>query len=193
MRILIVNCYEESRQGQIKFRAFHRLICGWFAESKSKDAVGNLDVVIRRPNDLHDCVIDWEFDRLDIESIHIARRFDNLSLIIVIGDMSMCPWSMDCAQLVTLLWMAEFSKKPTLCIGSGAFAAIYSAAGHGTKFNVLNGPIGDSVERIPTFPRYSKTLGQHPGVLLENETGDMYTYNSQYNTWAPVCNIGIYR
>jgi hypothetical protein len=193
MKILVVNCFEETRQGNAKFRTFHRLLCGWLADSEHKDAVGSYDMAVRRLNNLHEYVLDWEYDLLDDNGKNITRRFDNLSLIVVIGDMTICPWSLVSSQLTTLLWMAELSKKPTLCLGSGAFAAVYAAAGQGTKFDVLNGPNGESVEKLPRFPRYSKTQGQFPGVWLDNETGDLYSYGTQFNNWTPICNIGIYR
>lgn len=191
MRVLLIDCFEDPKSKE--FKCFSRLLRGWFADSTMRDAVGHIDVVSRRLNNLYDYAIDWEYDMLDENGKKICKRFDCLSLIIVSGDMKITPWHMGSSQLTTVLWMAEMSKKPTLCCGAGAFAAVYSAAGQGTKFNVLNQPNGESLEKLAHFPRYSRAVGQFPGVWFDNETGDIYKYNTQYKTWTPVGNIGIHR
>jgi hypothetical protein len=162
-------------------------------EAPMKSAIGSYDIVVRRLNALYDYVLDWEYDRLDDVGRAICRRFDRLSLIVVVGDMKILPWDFCSTQLITLLWMAEMSKKPTLCCGGGTFAAMYAAAGQGSKFHVVNTPHGDSLEKLANFQRYAKFGGQFPGVWLENETGDLYCYGTQYQAWMPVCNIGMNR
>jgi hypothetical protein len=191
MRVLLIDCYEDHKSKD--FKCFSRLLRGWLADATMCDALGHVDVVTRRLNNLYDYAIDWEYDMLDDNGKNICRRFDCLSLIVVVGDMKIAPWHMSSSQLVTLLWMAEMSKKPTLCCGSGAFSAIYTASGQGTKFNILNQPNGESLEKLSHYPRYSRPVGQFPGVWMDNETGDVYKYNTQYRTWVPTGNVGIYR
>lgn len=191
MRVLLIDCFEDRKVKE--FQAFCRLLRGWLRDATMHDAVGTIDITTRRMNNLYDFAIDWEYDLLDESGRNICRRFDCLSLIVVAGDMRIYPWHLSNSQLITLLWMAEMSKKPTLCCGAGAFAAVYSAAGQGTKFNLLNQPNGESLEKLPHFPRYSRSIGQFPGVWMDNETGDVYTYNSQFKHWVPVGNVGIYR
>jgi hypothetical protein len=191
MLVLLVDCYGDPKSKDLK--SFARLLRGWFADAAMRNAVGHLDIVTRRLNNLYDYAIDWEYDQLDENGRNICRRFDCLSLIVVVGDMKIAPWHMSSSQLVTLLWMAETSKKPTLCCGAGAFFAVYSAAGQGTKFNILNQPNGESLERLPHYPRYSRPMGQFPGAWMDNETGDVYTYNTYSKQWGPIGNVGIYR
>jgi hypothetical protein len=193
MHILLVNCFDGNSVSQKEFTTFQRLFQDWLRTSPLKTGVGSFNVTVRRCNELYDYALDWEYDVLDLNAKNICRRFDCLNLIVVVGDMRIAPWNMNNSQLITLLWMAELCNKPTLCCGSGAFSAVYAAAGQGTKFNVLNQPIGDTIEKLGSFPRYSKQLSQFPGVWLHNETGDLYSYGQQYNVWRPVCNIGIFR
>lgn len=191
MRVLLIDCYEDTKSKE--FKAFARLLKGWFQDAAMRAAVGHVDIIPRRLNNLHDYAIDWEFDMLDQNGKNICKRFDCVSLIVVAGDMKITPWHMGSSQLITLLWMAELCKKPTLCCGSGAFAAVYSAAGQGTKFNILNQPHGESVEKLTHFPRYSRAVGQFPGMWMDNETGDLYKFNTQFQTWIPASNMGMHR
>jgi hypothetical protein len=150
-------------------------------------------LIIRKMNDLSDFVCDWEYDILNESSKAIFRSFDKLDLICISGDMKACPWDPVYSQVITLQHMANFCNKPVLSCGSGAYSSIYTAATQGRKFHILNGPDGDSIEKLPTFPRYSKGIGAYPSGWLDNTTGDLYSYDYHANVWRPVCNIGVSR
>eukprot|EP01031_Cornospumella_fuschlensis_P034579 gene34579-41873_t len=88
--------------------------------------------------------------------------------------------------------MAKFMRKPVIALGFGAFSAIYTFATKGVRFNVLNGPSGQPITELSTFPRYSVGTGAHPSGWLDRETGDIYVYEAKTTSWQPKCNLGIH-
>ena len=151
------------------------------------------NTVSRRMDCLGDYVIDYAYEVLDKRASDISFLFDHLDLIILGGDMHVMPWEPRFSQVVTLLDNCKKVNKPVICGGVGAFGLIYSACSGGTKFHVLNGPHGDSIDKLPSYPRYGTENGQYPSTFLDNKTGDMYCYEPHRKVWSAYCNIGMYR
>ena len=193
-----MDAYSGSRQGRNAFSSFRKgcmkaLSGGWNEEH---------DIQERRLNDLHDYVCDWEHDVLDEKFKHHCRKFDKIDVLCIGGDMKVVPWDPLFTHAITLVYMAVTCDTPILGCGSGAFAGIYCAATQGARFNILNGPLGDDITTLPTFPHYSVGNSAYPTGWYDNQSGDVYYYDhreeppfplSQGATWRPMCNIGIHR
>ena len=189
MYVLIVDGFENSAKGVAEYNIFKDLVHVIFKELKVDDCL----FIERKLNRLGDIVVDWEHDNLNDASRTNCRQFDKIDFIFIAGDMKICPWEPVASQVVTLIHMCKFMKKPLFCSGFGAFRAIYSLATKGARFHVLNGPVGEELEKLPGFPRFSIGTGAFPSGWFDNETGDLYTYQANKNVWMPVCNLGIYR
>lgn len=196
MKVLIVNCFEESKKGYEAFNDFSRCIqvCLKDALQEFPDAdEQSLDIECRKLDCLVDMIVDWEYQVLDDSAKHAAVRFDILDVIVIGGDMSILPWEPRCIQLVQLLKLAEKSGKPVLGCGTGAFASVYAICTGGMTFHLLNGPNGESIDKLSTFGRYGGSSGQFPSAWMDNDTGDLYIYDVSGRVWRPICNIGQYR
>ncbi len=198
MQVLLVDAYSTSKDGRDAFGSFKRacmkaLSGGW----KEKH-----DIQERRIDDLHDYVCDWEHDVLDEKFKHNCLKFDKIDVLCIGGDMKVVPWDPLFTHAITLVYMAVTCDTPLLGCGSGAFAGIYCAATQGARLNVLNGPLGDHISKLSSFPHYSVGNSAYPTGWYDNESGDIYYYDnreeppfplSQGATWRPLCNIGIHR
>ncbi len=188
MKILIVNAYEEENRGIESYGIYRELIISVFTKCR----IVGIEYVERRLDNLSEFILDWEHDNLDDSSQIYAKNFDKFDFVFIGGDMKICPWEPIATQVVTLIHMCKRSKKPLFANGFGAFSVVYSLATKGARFHILNGPEGETIERLPTFPRYSIGNGAYPSGWLDNETGDIYTFNSGSRSWQPVCNIGVF-
>ena len=189
MKILIVNAFDDEIPKSVgHYRIFKELI----EDALKKSRNVKCQFVERRLNHLGDCVVDWEFDSLHDFSRANSMEFDLYDIIFIGGDMRICPWDPIASQVVTLIQMCKFTKKPLFCCGFGAFSAVYTLATKGARFHILNGPNGSEIEKLPSFERYSNGSGAYPSGWLDNETGDIYTYQPKLGVWQPTCNIGIY-
>jgi hypothetical protein len=191
MLILIVDGFDTSAKGRGQYSLFRNLVAKTF---RSHDVPVSDSIYLERAvNKLGDVVVYWEHDNLNDNARTYCKNFDKVDFVFIAGDMHICPWEPVATQVVTLIHMCKFTKKPLFCCGFGAYASIYTLAAKGARFHVLNGPDGEEIEHLPHFPRYSIGTGAYPSGWLDNETGDLYTYNKKSMTWDPVCNIGIYR
>jgi hypothetical protein len=193
MRLLIINAFDETKRGIEAFNDFKRCVLSCLREARGETVASEENIVVRKPFGLADYIIDYAFEMLDDRAKDITLAFDNLDMIFIGGDMTYMPWDPKCSQVVTLLATARKVNKPVLCCGSGAFMMVYSICTGGTKFHVLNAPYGENIDRLPAFSRYSPATGQYPGAWLNNNNGDLYSYDVHKRVWAPVCNCGIFR
>lgn len=189
MYVLIVDGFSDNAKGRSAYNIFRTLVAKTIQSCDVPDCV----YLERSINRLGDLVVDWEHDILNDNARAYCKNFDKVDFVFIAGDMHVCPWEPVATQAVTLIHMCKFTKKPLFCSGFGAYAAVYTLAAKGARFHVLNGPDGDEIEHLARFPRYSIGTGAYPSGWLDNETGDLYTYNRNNMTWDPVCNIGIYR
>lgn len=211
MRVLIINGFESSKKGAEHFNDFNRTIQSCLRESnhskhrhrgvgtdkgKLKDHDGSsvvFDFVYKKYNELSEYLVDFGHEMLDDACEKRAIHFDNIDLIILSGDMHCLPWESKYVQVVTLIKMANKAEKPMLCCGGAGFTTVYATCTAGTKYHVLNGPGGDTIDRLASFSRYGSDTGEYPSAFLDNSTGDMYTYDTYRKRWKPVCNVGMYK
>ena len=185
LQILVVNAMAEDAKGREAMGIFLQMLTGIVGRSAS--------IVLRKMDEIGDYVLDWEHDVLTESSKSKAKRFDKVEILFVIGDTKVLPWDSRALQLVTLLHMANFTKKATFCCGSGALHNIYSLATRGSRFHIVNGPNGEVLQRLPMYPRFAVGTAQFPCGWLDHETGDVYDYNPSLKNWYPKCNFGVSR
>ena len=191
MKILVVDCYDESKRGRNLFNGFFRTLDSCIKESGPLS--NDVELLVRRCNEIGDLIMDWETESLDKESLERVTRFDTFDVICIGGDMNECPWHPRNMQVITLIHMANEINKPLLTVGGGTFLAVYSASTCGKRFFILNDPLGDTIDKLPLYPRYALDTIEHPCGWLDNETGDVYSYKDDSKLWTPVCNIGMFR
>ena len=193
MKILVVNAFSETRKGNDAFHSFYHALTAALNGCREIIGAEQHDITVRRHDHISDFVVDWEHEVLYSDSKERSRRFDKLDLIFIAGDMKQYPWEPNFFQLITLIHMAEYTKKPMFTCGTGAFAAIYACATQGVKFYIINGPGGTSTEKFGKVSKYCRGKGSYQCGCLDNETGDVYSYESSSRSWHPVTNIGLYR
>jgi hypothetical protein len=189
MLVLIIDGFDDNNVGYNNYKVFKGLV----QESLTANEVPDCIFIERRLNRLGDLVVDWENDSLNDTSRTNCKNFDKVDFVFIGGDMKICPWEPSASQVVTLIHMCKFMKKPLFCCGFGAFCAIYTLCTKGARFHLLNGPVGEEIEKLASFHRYSIGSGAYPSGWYNNETGDLYTYKPAKGAWDPVCNLGVYR
>jgi hypothetical protein len=189
MLILLIQAFDTDKKGGLRAKTNMKNL---FESIFHKH--GELDVrfMERSYDQLGDLVVDWEHDQLHHTAEDHCLKFDHLDMIIIDGDLQVLPWEPQAMQLVSLVHMAKFTNKPVLGIGFGAFATVYSLATKGARFNILNGPGGEIIDKLSRFQRYSVGTGAFPSGWLDKETGDVYTFHKKDMAWHPVCNLGIH-
>lgn len=191
--MLLVDAYEENKRGAREFDIFHKIFVGLLQQTSSTVDNGVHDITVRRINCLSDMALDWEHEIIPPDAEERAKEFDKYHLVCVSGDMKFLPWEPFFFQTVTLIHMCHLMGKPIITCGGGAFAAIYATATQGAKFYILNGANGGSIENLKQFPVYCPGTKENPCGYLDNETGDIYTYDAINRNWVGKCNTGIYR
>ena len=184
VQVLVVNAMA-SPKSLTAYSVFMNMV----RKTLKRDA----DIVERAVTDIADFVIDWEYETLEEHSKSIMKHFDKLELVFVIGDRDLVPWDPKCHLLVILLHMCNYVEKPVLSVGSGALHSMYSLCTQGARFDFINGPRGEKLNRLPTYSSYSIGTPPYPCGWLENETGDVYSYDPDHKAWRPVCNVGMNR
>jgi len=190
-QILVVNGYSDTRQGQEGFARFLGLV-------HSVCALKSLgtEIHVKRLHELHAYVLDWEHEVLVEAHKDTARRFDKLECVFVCGDgKELVPWETRCFPLVTLLHMCNYTHKPCVCISAAVFVCAFALASRGKQMYLLNGPVGEMLERLPYCNKYAvtHTPHSHKCVWLDHETGDVYEYQPHIKAWVPIMNTGFSR
>ena len=194
MKVLVVNCFEESPVGASSFGCFYRIVSTLLSESfLHYSDVSKPDLICRKYDNLKEYVLNWEIDILNDTARVKARSFDQIDLICICGDMKILPWDRKCYQVVNLLNMALKTFKPVLSCSGAAFFSTFIMGTSGVRCEVINHPFGDKRSKLRTYPFYSKGLTLLSSTWLDNELGDLYTYNTDDKYWKPVCNIGFFR
>lgn len=192
MKFLLIDIFAETKLGREQFHEFYGIMDSIITNENNIDC-GQYEIITRRYDNLNDYIIDWEYTSLLSNSKSCAKAFDLIDMICIGGDLKILPWDSKCYQLITFIHMCNLMSKPLLTIGSGAHFAIYTCATQGQRFQLLNPPFGDSIENIKTQETYFKGPKGYPCGWLDNETGDIFSYDSSTHRWVPVVNVGIYR
>ena len=220
MKVLVVDGFGLSSSGRLGWNAFRRCI-SHLLERHLPNAI----IIFRRCDNISDflhpellLVDNKGRNAEDIENIRMrdgvqttmnCMRYDELSMICVGGDMKeILPWDLNVSQVNALLFQASLFDTPVYGSGLGAFAGVYTIATQGRQFNMTNGPLGDCLDRLDAYPRYSldtripscsssssssACLHSVRGGWLSYDTGDIYSFDPKNQVWRGQCNIGIQR
>eukprot|EP01041_Mallomonas_annulata_P004994 gene4994-9987_t len=184
----------DVKSGSEAFNYFCSVVSQEFITCSDLGDIINTDMVYRRYDDLEDYIFNWEFDLVSDRAKLKCQNFDLIDIIFLSGGFKVLPWDVGCHQLITLLHMADFASKPVLTCGGGTYISIFATAISGTRFEIINTPIGHSLNKLPLFGFYSTdNTTVLSGTWLDNETGDLYAYNPDEKTWSPVANVGCHR
>ena len=189
MRVLIVNGYADSPDGNRSFIAFKNLILEAFKYQKMYN-ISDIEFI--------------EVDRHSIDSFlyepasgyssrDSEKLFDHLDFIFIDGEANMLPWLKRARKFQILLRMCKNTKKIVFACTFAMQMLVFLCA---TNFNierVINGQgHGGSLKSIHSLD-HSKlnklTLGD---VFLDNATGDIYCHDSHKDEFYPIANTGIH-
>ena len=188
MRVLIVNAYHSSEEGQKSFFNFQQAIQKCFTSQKcfSKDEIKfesvdfkTIDKYLYEQNTVY----------LDPQA---EKKFDYLDFIFIDGEPNMLPWYEKSQKLLILLKMCKRTKKVLFAAGCGMLMHVYLCSNKYHINKVINGNgKGTSLNRI--FSMKVEELGQIQSgdVFLDSGTGDMYCYDNITSEFFPIVNIGL--
>lgn len=180
MQLLFINCYQNNKTGNELFSSFQSIVLRTLIKCYNNVGIdmnkNNIQYLSRYIDELDEFVCDWNHDILNEKSSDSCKLFDRIDLVFIIGDMKIVPWHPIATQLITLINMCNHTNKSIFSIGTGAYACIYATATVGTRFHILNGPIGDSLEALPSQYTYGSgsMTSAYPSAWLDNELGDLY-------------------
>jgi len=186
IQALVINAYDLRKGKSMEmYTTFRKMLVSLLGKQSL--------LIEKNADDLADYVFDWEFELLGENTKTIAKRFDKVDMVFLAGDTTAVPWEKKFNDLTMLLHMCNFVKKPVVAVGSGAFHALYALCTKGARFDVINGPIGNQLDRLPSYGEYANGSEAHPSGWLDNETGDMYCFDKRKQSWIPLCCVGVTR
>jgi hypothetical protein len=192
MKFLVIDGFAETKTGREEYHESYGVLDSIIRDENNVDC-GQFEILTRRYDQIDEYIVDWEYSSLLANSKSCSKSFDSIDVICIFGDMKLLPWDPSCYSLITLIHMSHLLGKPLLTCGSGAHMAVYTCATQGLRYQILNLPIGESIEKIKTQSTYFKGPKGYPCGWLDNETGDIFSYTSAEKKWTPTTNIGIYR
>ncbi len=198
MKVLIVDAFINPSpqathgRGKTGFDLFHATILKLIGESAKEvpgaELLAQSTIQVVKADRLQDSKIIFEIESIDADSKIAAENFDLIDIIFAVGD----PNPFAYPELITLCHLAYLSDKPMLTCGGAALADVIAFCGKGKRFNVLNGPMGCSIDSLQSFPSYSHaSTPNFESAFFAAETGDMYVF--QNGKWHPQCSIGLHR
>jgi len=183
---LIINAYDlQNGKSMEMYNTFKKMLVSLLGKSSY--------LIEKNADDLGDYVFDWEYELLGESTKSVAKRFDKIDMVFLAGDCKVLPWEQKFNDLTLLLHMCNFVKKPVVAVGSGAFHALYALCTKGARFDVINGPQGNTLDRLPSYGAYANGSDSHPSGWLDNETGDLYSFERRRQSWVPRCCVGVTR
>jgi hypothetical protein len=185
MRILVVKAFHATQQGDMQAEDFENSVRGAFRRVYSADTSPN-EFVSARLGDL------WEYVYLagtEYTNVAAQAKFDSLDAVVIDGSSALMPWDAAAWPLLVLVKLCMVHKKFTLAAGPGNLCAAFVCATGGRKMHVVHcGPLDVGEELQPAESEWDDV----EDVLVDQATGDYYTYNWNTVTWVPQGNGGIY-
>lgn len=185
MRILIVNAFHASAQGDNQAQEFENAVKASYARVYSADTTKH-DYITVRLGDLWEYIYLAGTEFTDVES---QAKFDTLDAVFIDGSSTLMPWDEAAWPLVILVKLCMVHCKFTLAAGPGNLIAAYVCATGGRKMHVVHcGQLDAGEELQPAESEWDNV----EDVLIDQATGDYYSYNWKTCTWVPQGNSGIY-
>ena len=150
--VLLIDAYGPRKASRFSYHAFRRIISMHLDECIDEETH---EIIERKVNDLSDIVCPFDEETyLTERSRSNCKAFDDLDLICIGGDMSICPWDAQYDHCIMLLHMALTCQKAIFAAAAGVFAVVYTKATVGRRLDLVNGPSGDLLDRLHSYPHY---------------------------------------
>eukprot|EP00826_Nyctotherus_ovalis_P047926 TRINITY_DN5590_c0_g4_i1.p1 TRINITY_DN5590_c0_g4~~TRINITY_DN5590_c0_g4_i1.p1 ORF type:complete len:320 (+),score=91.44 TRINITY_DN5590_c0_g4_i1:156-1115(+) len=178
MKIIIVNGYSSTEA----FKRFVAVVKKAFDCLRTYGMDEPSFVILDRRN--IDSYIYLESQKRD--GTEAARLFDSVDIVLMDGDANLLPWSKPAAKLALFFRQCKQCNKALFAAGFAFYMLIYYCATNFAPVKIVNGSKLEEINKYPTenLPACA--------AFLDNETGDMYTYNSNTNSWIPSANAGLH-
>jgi len=186
MKVLIVNGYSDSEGGKEAFKKFVVIVKKAFEYLRACGMEEPTYVILDRKNiDSYIYLKNSKYDNPEA-----VRLFDSADFVMMDGDANLLPWTKPAYKLGLLFKQCKRTDKSLFAAGFAFYMLIYYCATNFAHHNIVNGNgWGTKLEQIHNYP----TAGLPTGAgFLDNETGDIYTFNSDNNTWLPSANTGLH-
>lgn len=189
MKVLIVNAFNKSPQGDKSFKYFVASIKKAFDNQKyfAKDGI------------TYTCV---DFETIDeflfepssgfVDS-QAEKKFDYLDFVFVDGEANLLPWLPRARKFFILMKMCKRTKKVLFAAGCGMLMQIYlNACRYQVARVINNNGKGTNLEKIHKLSKNELANIQHGEVFLDSGTGDIYCYDNLTSEFCPVANVGFH-
>jgi len=186
MKIIIVNGYSSTAAGNDMFKRFVVIVKKAFECIRTYGMEEASFVILDRKN--IDTYIYMDNKKRD--NTEARRLFDSTDIILMDGDANLLPWTKPAAKFSIFFKQCKQCNKALFAAGFAFYMLIYYCATNFSPIKILNGNgWGSKLEELHKFP----TEGLPSGAgFLDNETGDIYTYNNNNNSWVPSANTGLH-
>lgn len=186
MRILIVNGYSNTAAGKEAFKIFLSVIKRAFEKISTYGLEQNTYIILDNRN------VD---EYIYIKNAQYANKeagelFDNIDMIFMDGDANLLPWTKKAYKFGLIFKQAKRCDKALFAAGFAAYMLIYYCATNYLSANVING--NEKGSKLEEIHSYDGSTLPFDAKFLDNETGDLYIYNSNTGSWMPVANTGLH-
>lgn len=189
MKILIVNCYDISKEGLKNIDEFELIVKNeFFFQQEFSDS--DIEFYLRHRNCIDDLLYDPDSGFLKREN---GMLFDHFDFVFVCGPQTLLPWSPSAQKILVLLRMCFRAKKNLFCSGFGFQALIFMVASNYTSpyIRIVNTLRGTPLNEIQKYSKNLKNLTWND-FFLDNETGDFYSFHFDSAQWIPRFNAGLH-
>mmetsp|Transcript_7935 Transcript_7935/g.15428 ORF Transcript_7935/g.15428 Transcript_7935/m.15428 type:complete len:620 (-) Transcript_7935:28-1887(-) len=189
MRVLVVNGFSSSTEGQKSFQSFFVSIKEAFSHQKLFNLT-HIEFVVVDSKSIDEYLYEINTGYLATDA---EKLFDHLDFIFIDGDANLLPWYKRASKFLILLRMAKKTHKIVFAGSMAMQMYVFLCACNFQINQVINGNgKGSSLAKIHSMERsaFDKlTLGD---VFLDNSTGDIYSYDIHQEAFFPIANAGIH-
>ncbi|CAG9318747.1 unnamed protein product [Blepharisma stoltei] len=189
MRVLIVNAFPETDEGNRGFSDFEKSVKESFSHQKFIP-ISHIEFATVDINTIDSYLYELNTKYLSPEA---QKTFDHIDFVFLDGDLNLLPWYQKCKKFLILMRMCKRTKKVLFAAGCGMEILVFLCA---TKFHinrVINGQGKGS--KVEDFQRIDKAVLANlklGDAFLDNVTGDLYAYDFAANEFLPFSNIGLH-
>jgi len=186
MKILIVNGYKNTAAGKEAFKNFVKIIKEAFERIKSYGMESNTFIILDRDNiDQYIYTKDKKYSNKEA-----SKLFDNIDIIFMDGDSNLLPWTQNAHKFGLLFKQAKRCDKALFAAGFATYMLVYYCATNYLTVQVING--NEKGTKLAEIHNYDPKKLSFDAKFLDNETGDLYAYNNNTDTWVPIANTGLH-
>lgn len=185
MRVLVVNGYSSSVQGQAAFASYLSSVRKAF-HSKAAQSPSTLQIETADEHTIEEYLYE---SSSPYHAAEAQKKFDHLDFVFIDGDSNLLPWYKKARKFLILVRMCKRTKKLLFCSGFGALMIVFLCSAKYHIERVVNGRgKGSPLEGIKTGD-FTLHRGE---VLLDNGTGDLYVFEAHRSCIVPIANVGFH-